>query len=153
MNPMGLQENNVLWRKPFLAFGLGFLIFVIYGSLVPFQFDSITLQMAWKQYANIDLFNIKIKSRTDLAANVLLFIPLGFLWSQILLAEMGKGARIACSFFLLISFSFLSASIEFLQLFSPARTTSVVDIYAETFGGAMGIVLWHSWGGAFCCLA
>ncbi len=77
-------------------------------------------------------FSIKFESSTgNLYNNILLFLPLGFLYRMI------TGRRGA----LLMGLG-LSLSIEILQLFIPARTTSVVDVLANTLGAGLGAWLY-----------
>jgi VanZ family protein len=77
-------------------------------------------------------FSIKFESSTgNLYNNILLFVPLGFLYRMI------TGRRGA----LLMGLG-LSLSIEILQLFIPARTTSVVDVLANTLGAGLGAWLY-----------
>jgi VanZ family protein len=69
-------------------------------------------------------------SLANFVANILLFLPVGFFYR---LATARRGA------FLLGAG--LSLSIETLQLFMPARTSSVLDILANAFGAGLGAVL------------
>lgn len=66
----------------------------------------------------------------NLILNIVLFLPVGFLYRLI------TGRRGALVLGAIISFS-----IETLQLFIPARTTSVIDILANTLGAALGAML------------
>src|SRR5215208_2686180 len=66
----------------------------------------------------------------NLVANILLFLPVGFFYR---LATARRGA------FLLGAG--LSLSIETIQLFIPARTSSVMDILANAIGAGLGAVL------------
>ena len=68
---------------------------------------------------------------SNLIANILLFLPLGFFYR---LTVRRRGA-----FLLGAAISF---SIELAQLFLPARTPSVVDILANTFGSGTGALLY-----------
>lgn len=68
---------------------------------------------------------------SNLIANILLFLPLGFFYR---LTVRRRGA-----FLLGAAISF---SIEMAQLFLPARTPSVVDILANTFGSGTGALLY-----------
>ena len=77
-------------------------------------------------------FSIKFESSIgNLYNNILLFLPLGFL------CRMITGRRGA----LLMGLG-LSLSIEILQLFIPARTTSIVDVLANTLGAGLGAWLY-----------
>ncbi len=60
--------------------GIGYLIFVIYGSLVPLEYRARPFAEAWREFQNIRYLQLGIASRSDWVANLLLFIPLSFLW-------------------------------------------------------------------------
>jgi VanZ family protein len=68
----------------------------------------------------------------DVAANLMLFLPIGFLYRL-----TGGGRRNA-----LVLGAALSAGIETVQLFIPARTPSVMDLTANTLGAGMGAILY-----------
>jgi VanZ family protein len=70
-------------------------------------------------------------SLDNFVANVLLFLPVGFFYR---LATARRGA--------LLLGAGLSLSIETVQLFIPARTSSVIDILANTIGAELGAVLY-----------
>lgn len=73
----------------------------------------------------------KFDSSVDnLILNIVLFLPVGFLYRLI------TGRRGA-----FILGAILSFSIETVQLFIPARTTSLIDIAANTFGAGLGGIL------------
>lgn len=72
----------------------------------------------------------------DIAANVLLFVPLGFLYP---LTRSDDGDPSVTRAFLLGLL--LSASIETVQLFEPQRFTSVIDVLTNAAGAALGAAL------------
>lgn len=123
-----------------------YLIFVIYGSLVPLRFVNIPLDQAIAKFTQIPFLNLGIGSRADWVANLLLFIPLSLLWSQILLSKQRILSRQFIQLLLLITFAVLACSIEFTQLYFPQRTVSQNDIIAETLGGVLGLVAQAIWG-------
>src|SRR5262245_52270613 len=65
-------------RALFLTAGLGLLLFVVYGSLVPFDFHGRPLDAAWRTFQQAPWLVLGIDSRADWVANLLLYIPLGF---------------------------------------------------------------------------
>jgi glycopeptide antibiotics resistance protein len=76
--------------------------------------------------------SIKFESSIgNLYNNILLFLPLGFLY------RMTTGRRGA----MVMGFC-LSLGIETLQLFIPARTTSIVDVLANTLGAGLGTLVY-----------
>ena len=133
-------------RKIYFLIGLAYLAFVVYGSLVPLDFRPRPLDAALKDFYHIRYLKLGAASRADWVANILLYIPLAYLW----LGALTRDGRVFLqAFFSLIVFSFcvaLSVAIEFTQQFFPPRTVSLNDLIAEVLGSAVGVVLWWSSG-------
>jgi glycopeptide antibiotics resistance protein len=129
--------------------GLGYLLFVVYGSLVPLDFRPMPLDAAVAAFRQIPWLQLGIGSRADWVANLLLFIPLAFIFTGALSHGRGVVVRLLASVFILVAAVGLSLGIEFTQLFFPQRTVSQNDIAAESLGAVIGIVAWWSVGGRF----
>lgn len=133
-------------RRIFLLVGLGYLAFVVYGSLVPFDFRPLPLDAALRAFAHIRYLKLGIDSRADWVANILLYIPLPFLWLGAVSSEGRYFRQLFFSVFFFLFFVALSVTIEFTQQFFPPRTVSLNDIIAEVFGTAIGVMIWWSSG-------
>ncbi|MCK4626134.1 MAG: VanZ family protein [Phycisphaerae bacterium] len=120
---------------------------VVYGSLVPLEFQHVPFEQAIRKFGEIPHLHISIQSRSDLVANFLLFIPLTFLAMGALTRENRRRARPLIALATVTVAAGLSATIEFTQTYFPGRTVSQNDILAETVGGLTGIVLWFCFGG------
>jgi glycopeptide antibiotics resistance protein len=129
--------------------GLGYLVFVVYGSLVPLHFRAMPMDAAIAAFRQIPWLQLGIGSRADWVANLLLFIPLAFIFTGALAHGRGLFARLLASVLILAAAVALSLGIEFTQLFFPQRTVSQNDIAAEALGGLLGVVVWWS-AGARC---
>src|ERR1039457_5236999 len=119
-------------------FLLLYSLFIIYGSLFPltdWRIPQQDLLSAWQQEIG------KHVSRSDLITNILAYIPLGFLFSYAVSTRIRNGAGIlmATAFGTLLSFS-----MEFLQQYLPARTSSPVDLLLNMLSTLIGALLW-SW--------
>ena len=136
------SSANLLWWLT-----LGYTAFVIYGSLVPLQFRPRPLGEAWAYFQRIPYLELGIGSRADWVANILLFVPLAFLWLGALWPSRGWLAKALASCVVLFGCVGLSAAIEFTQIFFPPRTVSLNDVIAESIGTIIGIALWWSTGG------
>jgi glycopeptide antibiotics resistance protein len=131
-----------LTRLHFTWLALGFLALVVYGSLVPFHFQSVSWGEAVARFRAACAEPVRVESRSDWAANIILFVPLGFLWMAALAADRRWYAGLLAALVVLPGCALLSAAIEFTQLYFPPRVTSVNDIAAETLGGLLGTLLW-----------
>ena len=130
-------------RKPPLALALLMLwgLFIAYGTLLPFDFSAGRSLIEWRlqRLSERPLRGLGA-SWADVWSNVFLFVPWG------LLLALWRGARSRSGFFAtlvlaLLSAACLSGSVEFLQLFAPMRTTSVVDLVTNVFGAGVGALI------------
>lgn len=137
---------NASARRHLAWAAFAYVSFVIYGSLVPLDFQAKPLEVAWAEFGGMPFLNLGIASRADWVANILLFIPLAFASAGMLCLGRGLAVRLAASALVLASCLVLSLSIEFVQIFFPPRTVSRNDVMAETLGAAAGIAVWWLWG-------
>ncbi len=128
-------------RSPLLILALAYTAFAIYGSLVPLDFRPLPWDQAWTQFQQVPYLNLGIGSRADWVANILLFIPLAFLWLGALW-HSNSAIKLLSTTAVLIGAALLTTGIEFTQQFFPPRTVSLNDIIAETLGALIGIGLW-----------
>lgn len=133
------------WLLGLLA--VGYLVFAVYGSLVPLDYRPMPLDQAVDRFRGIRFLNLGIGSRADWVANLLLFVPLGFLWVGWLWPRFWAG-RVLVSLLVWVFAVALCVGIEFTQLFFPPRTVSQNDILAESVGALVGIGLWWWFGPA-----
>lgn len=133
-------------RSWLLLVALAYLAFVVYGSLVPLRFQALPWEEAVAQFRDMPYLTLGIASRADWVANLLLFIPLSFLWAGVVWPWRSTGLRFIAAPMLFLLFAGLSLAIEFVQIYFPQRTVSINDVIAETAGGAIGIGLWWAWG-------
>lgn len=135
--------SNYLWLGWF-----AYLVFVVYGSLVPLDYQPLPLDQALARFAQIPMLQLGVQSRADWVANGVLYVPVGFLTAALLGAHRGFGRRLL-AVFLSLAFCFaLAIGVEFLQLFFPPRTVSRNDVIAEWIGSIIGAVLalyWSDW--------
>lgn len=143
-DPQSLN-HPILTARHYSWITLAFTIFVIYGSLVPLTFQPVPFDFAWARFSRAFTQPVAVSNRSDWLANVLLFIPLGFVSMGCLSVDRTSSVhsrRVLVISSLLIVFALLSASIEFVQIWFPPRHTSINDVAAETLGGAIGIGVW-----------
>ena len=119
------------------------MVFAIYGSLLPFDFHRVALHAAWDQFhAALRVLPRRI-SRSDVLANILLFVPTGFaLAGSLLVGRSGGLAVIGATLAILPISLATSLTAEFLQTFALSRVPSNVDIASQTIGSLIGIGVW-----------
>ncbi len=124
---------------------VAYLVFVIYGSLVPLDFRPVALDAALARFQAIPYLDLGIGSRADWVANLLLFIPLAFLLGSLWPGHLRWPGTLVNVLFCVA----LSLAIEFTQIFFPPRTVSQNDILAESIGGLVGALVWLRYGEGF----
>lgn len=132
-------------RSVLVALATLYTLFAIYGSLVPFDFHPRPLREAWEAFLALRTSPVGIQSRADWAANVLLFLPLAYLWCGALWPRR-PWARAVVAASVWVGALTLSAGIEFAQSFFPSRSVSLNDVVAEGLGAALGVVAWAASG-------
>jgi len=138
------KPRALLWWTALL-----YTAFVVYGSLVPLKFHALPWDEAVARFEAIPFLKLGIGSRADWVANLLLFIPLTFLWMGALSAGCSRLRQGLATLALIPAATALSIGIEFTQLFFPQRTVSQNDIFAEALGGFIGVLAWWGAGGRF----
>lgn len=126
-----------------------YVLFVVYGSLVPLQYVNRPWVDAVQAFKNIPFLQLGIGSRADWVANLLLFIPMTFLAGVLLNVDGQIGRRIWVFCLIATVATLFAVSIEFTQLFFPQRTVSQNDIFAESLGGLIGLVFFWLFGDRF----
>ena len=135
-------------RTLFFATAL-YLLFVIYGSLVPLAFNNLPVETAVNQFKAIRYLNLGAGSRADWIANIVLYIPLAFGLSATFGGIRHPLARALIAIIILVFCLALAVAVEFTQLFFPPRTVSINDLIAEALGSVIGILVWQFFGGYF----
>lgn len=126
-----------------------YTLFVVYGSLVPLEFRAMPWDETVARFRAIPFLQLGIGSRADWVANLLLFIPLTYLWMGVLAAGRSVGMCTLATVAVIPVAVAASVGIEFTQLFFPQRTVSQNDIFAETLGGVVGVLAWWATGPRF----
>jgi VanZ family protein len=114
---------------------LAVIVFLIaFGSLYPFSF-SLAGAGALGHVGSLPRAGT---TRADVAANVLLYLPLGTCLAWLLLARFGAAAAVAAATLLAAALSF---TIETLQLFETRRVASLADFACNAAGAFAGACL------------
>ncbi len=124
----------------FLYLWLGYVAFVIYGSLVPLQYKARPWNEAVAAFQKIPFLKLGIESRADWVSNGVLYVPVGILTVLALRALLPRLAAVLALPIALLFCAALAVGIEFTQLFFPPRTVSQNDLMAELIGSVIGLV-------------
>jgi VanZ family protein len=111
---------------------IGFLI--VFGSLYPFSF-SLTDAEGLGRFGGLPRAGT---TRSDVAANVLLYVPLGACLAWLLAPRLGAALAVAVA---TVSGALLSFSIETAQLFETRRVASLADFACNSAGAFAGSCL------------
>lgn len=76
----------------------------------------------------------------DAIENILLYVPLGFVFSLLLGVRKNRGRWVSV-LGVLICVAAVSGSMEFLQFFVPLRAPSIDDVIFNTLGGGLGLTM------------
>lgn len=120
---------------------LGYVFFVVYGSLVPLDYRPMPLDRAWALFQQTRMFDLGVESRADWIANGVLYVPLSFLGVRMLLARFPASATIPLHLLMGVFSIGLAVCVEFTQIFFPPRSVSLNDLLAESIGTVVGLIL------------
>lgn len=125
-------------RSPAFAFFCTYAAFVAYATLLPFQFftdpDSIRSKTHLINWDPRYLTTGDETPLTDLVANVLFFIPVGFIGVH---GQRPRRPGILILRSAAAGFG-LSLLVEIAQLFTPSRNPATSDVLTNTLGAALG---------------
>lgn len=120
--------------------GLAYLLFVDYGSLIPFDFNDSSFLDAWRSFwSSADQINIVLNQ--DTATNVLLSIPLAFFLFGVARSNQEPNP-LALAIFIVVFCMVDAAIIEVFQGLLSTRTSNLRDVLAQGVGAAIGVSLW-----------
>ena len=119
---------------PFSVLGVLTGLAMLYAGTIPFDFSSPLAGFENEVNAALDWRQARI-SRADILSNILFFVPFGLLCGA-RQASRGRGFVLSVLLTAVVS-ACLSLLIETLQLYSPQRYSSFVDLATDTFGGTV----------------
>jgi len=130
------RRTRLAWYWPFL-----YLAFIIYGSLVPFEYRAVEWTAALERFRSIPVLDIGIGRRADLIANFVLYVPLGYLLAAATSTTPRLGVLRSAAILVLAGAA--AIGIEFTQIFFAPRTVSANDLAAELLGTIAGLLVWR----------
>lgn len=131
-----------LWTYVFL----GSLTFLIYGSLVPLNYQPMPWRTAVDAFLALRDAPQGQGGSIDWASNFLLTVPISFAAGALFLPGQSGLGRLLVRGLILIGIGLISAGVEFTQQFFPPRNVSLSDIQAQALGAVAGLMGQHIWG-------
>ncbi len=123
---------------------MSFTFFVVYGSLLPFEYTPLGIHEAIDRFCHVPLLELSAgQERADWLGTILFFVPVGFLWlAALAVDERGRAFSLLAASIVAAGAAILSVAIEFTQLWFPPRTVSQNDILGSTGGSLLGVLAW-----------
>jgi VanZ family protein len=118
--------------RSFLLGTIAVIGVILHGSLYPYDF-RVPASGVGPLAALLDSWADPPSSFGDLGANILLYVPLGFLGA---LTMRGGWRRRLCV--MSLAGLLLSVGVELAQFYDPGRVTNMSDVYLNTFGATLG---------------
>jgi len=128
-------------HRPAFAFFCAYALFVMYATLLPFQFTfdraALAQKRAWINWNPTQLVTGEPTPLTDVVSNIAFFVPLGVIGLHAQ-RRRGLAATIARA---TLAGAALSLGVETLQFFTPSRNPATSDVLTNGFGTALGALL------------
>jgi len=146
--PAAPVSGSATWprRRHFFWLAVFSTVVAVYGSLVPLDCTPVPWAEAVAQFEHLLRSPVRVESRSDWMANVLLFVPVGGCWLAALTLDRRLGSTILIAPATLAACAGLSVVLEFSQIFFPPRSPSQNDIAAQVVGAVIGVILWGAMG-------
>jgi len=107
------------------------------------DFHHVSWHTLWDVLSRPSSYQIWLGSRSDLAANILLYVPASFLWLGVNEYFTGGRRRLWVRLMVFICLVLLSFLIETCQIFLPYRSFDIRDVLCNAGGAVVGIVAWE----------
>lgn len=121
--------------------------FAAYASVVPFRWARIGRDEAWQRARDFADSSPAPISKSDFAANVLLFLPIAFVWQGTFCPGRRPFAWAILAPPLVATLCLvLSVAVELAQFWCVTRVPSPSDVLAHFLGTAFGILAWIACG-------
>lgn len=130
-------------RRPHLL-GLAavYALIVIYGSLVPLEFQGMPYKQIVQRVDEVVHQQVELRSRSDLLVNAALAMPLSFLLMAALCADRSRVVALFAAVAVVPMCVLFAACVEFMQLFFPPRVSSLTDVVSQGIGSCAGVLGW-----------
>ena len=135
------KTGGASYHRDLFGIFIAVVVLIVYGSLYPWTFEPRHLP-ASPLYILLHSWDINLEDRRfgvfDIAVNIAIYIPLGM--SAYLALRRFKSATLRILSPVVFG-ALLSASMEMIQVFTPHRQCSAVDLVDNTLGAALGVLV------------
>jgi len=138
------NNNSSTSRRAAINLLSAFVFVTLLITLFPFEFFTPAHPVSIKSFLQVQPDSQK-PILLDAILNVILFIPFGYLAGQFL-HHLKIGKQIVITILLAFAFSLV---IEFLQLWLPNRFSTILDMFTNTAGAFLGLLLFRALGDFF----
>ena len=138
------QPNQQPPRARHFAMAAGLCAaFLVYGSLVPFSFQSVSFADAIEKFQSLKFTSSPGTGRLDWSLNFMLTIPIAaFGLGTLLVDRSDQRYVIPMALLAFVGCVLVSVAVEFSQIWFAGRVPSGLDIAAQTFGAGTGVGFW-----------
>ena len=137
------MPRRFLDARTYALLSLGVVAFTLYGSYVPFRYQSRVWDDASGAFRWAMENRLAMESRSDWVANCMLGVPLGFcLLGALRVDRPSRTAALGTGLALLPVCVAFAAAVEFGQLYFPGRTCAGSDVWAQAMGSTIGAFAW-----------
>lgn len=132
-----LSNRHYLWLT------LALLVVVVYGSLIPLNWQPLPWADAVERFRRMHWVGTEtLEYRGDWVVSILLYAALAFVLMGALCADCRRLLGLIAAPLVTVFCGVLAVAVEFTQVFFPPRTVSLNDIVFEAAGGGAGALTW-----------
>lgn len=117
-------------------------LFLIYGSLIPFNFEPMSVGSAVATFQREMGLHASPWSQSDMVTNVFMFVPFSFCALGAWTCHTRRPVSWSAMAVILLASGLLGCLLEFSQVFVPNRISSIHDIIAQAMGSVLGMGAW-----------
>ncbi|MGD9899312.1 MAG: VanZ family protein [Calditrichaceae bacterium] len=119
-----------------------YVLFIIYGTTIPFIFTLSPEIINSNIHRSLEIFHgrffLSPDDKADALANILFFLPFGFFFLSALIQKNFINFKFSALFKVTLAGLLVSFFVESLQVFTPNRSASFLDIITNTSGTFIG---------------
>ena len=126
-------------QRTYAAAAFAFAAFAAWGSLYPFELRPVGFDETLARFVAAWHTGPASWSRSDVLSNILLFVPIGLFTAAAVERSRNAVAAIVTT---VAGACLFSVALELAQASVLWRTSSIVDVIAETLGAIGGVLIW-----------